>query len=333
MTYRLYGAPAPLPAESPNSWLQRIAHRYDLCFADLQDALGARWAKDADLEISREGYGAMARVCGRPVAETALMYSVFCVGRGADVSLWDPKGRPLYRFCLGCFQDDAVPYLRIEWRLSPWTVCPRHLCRLRAGCAGCGKPWRMEAAVLRERSSKARTLAHCQWCGLDQRTIDWGSPSPKLAGAAALGRAVVSALANGHAVVTRGLWTNRVNVSFLLLNLDRVKVGSGEEYVNLVMDQTATIGIERQLALKRAGLDAELRGRTRVLYDRFRLGVKDGARAYKPVPQSAEGLVECATALMPAGRRAAVDRCEDPDLGSPTPTPWPRAGEPGRGGR
>lgn len=162
--------------------------------------MGARWTTDADVEISRQAYGAIARVCGRPVAETSLMYSMLGVGQGATVALRDPEGRPLYRFCVGCFQDDTVPHLRIEWRLMPWKVCPQHLCRLQSRCVGCHKPWKMETAVLRDRRSKARTLAHCRWCGLDQRQTVREQPSPKLAYAADFGRAVVSALANRHRV-------------------------------------------------------------------------------------------------------------------------------------
>lgn len=281
MTYRLHGAPAPFSTESPNSWLQRIAHRYDLSFADLQDALDVRWTTDADLEISRQAYGAIARVCGRPVAETSLMYSIFGVGQGSRVALRDPEGRPLYRFCVGCLQDDTVPHLRIEWRLMPWKVCPRHLCRLRSRCAGCHKPWAMETAVLRERRSKARTLAHCRWCGLDQRQTFTEKPSPKLAEAAEFGRAVVSALANRHAVIARGLSTTRVNVSYLLSNLHQVRVTREETHVNLVIDQTPTIGTERRLALQRAGVEVQLRGRTGVVFDRHHLAVKDGGRTYK----------------------------------------------------
>jgi len=324
MTYRLHGAPAPFPTESPNSWLQRIAHRYDLSFAELQDALGARWTTDADVEISRQAYGAIARVCGRPVAETSLMYSMLGVGQGATVALRDPEGRPLYRFCVGCFQDDTVPHLRIEWRLMPWKVCPQHLCRLQSRCVGCHKPWMMETAVLRDRRSKARTLAHCRWCGLDQRQTVREQPSPKLAYAADFGRAVVSALANRHAVIARGLSTTRVNVSFLLKNLDHVTVWREERYVNLVMDQAPTIGTERRLALQRAGVDVELRGRTGVLFDRHHLGIRDGGRKYKPLPppdgcaEHSRGAAQvCKQQEPPDPRDSSEARLPPPTVGGP----------------
>ncbi|MBU18132.1 MAG: hypothetical protein CL725_10600 [Chloroflexi bacterium] len=322
MTYRLHGAPAPFPTESPNSWLQRIAHRYDLGFADLQNTLGTRWTTDADLEMRGPAYGAIARVCGRPLTEVSLMYSIFGVGQGARVAIRDKERRPVYRFCVGCFQEDTVPHLRIEWRLAPWEACPRHLCRLRSSCVGCRKPWRMEAAVLRERASKAHTLAHCRWCGLDQRQTVTEKPSPNLTDAAKLGCAVVSALANGHAVITRGLSTFQVDVSFVLSNLHLLSAGRNEAYVNLVVDRTATVGVERRLALRRAGVDAKLRGRTRVLYDRYHHGLRDGGclhRAlYAPETHPALGATvepvsECEGAQKPdfRGSTAPYDARQD----------------------
>ncbi|WP_415657731.1 TniQ family protein [Roseateles sp.] len=291
MPYRLHGAPAPFPTESPNSWLQRLAYRYDLGFADLQEAVGARWNLDADVELSRPAYGALARACGRPVAETSLMYSIFCAGLGAQVALGDSDGRPLYKFCLACFQEDAVPYLRIEWRLRPWKACPQHLCSLRRACGACGKAWRMENAVLRERHSKARTLAHCRWCGFDQRKMPRDMPSPNLARDAARGRAVLSALANRHAEVVRGGSITRVSASFLLSNLHRAQplaTAVDESFVNLVIDRTATIGKERWLALQRAGIAPQQPGRLCILYDRHHIGIRDGGRVHKLVSLPAQ---------------------------------------------
>lgn len=295
MPYRLHGAPAPFPTESPNSWLQRLAYRYDLGFADLQEAVGARWNLDADVELSRQAYGALARACGRPVAETSLMYSIFCAGLGAQVALGDSDGRPLYKFCLACFQEDAVPYLRIEWRLRPWKACPQHLCSLRRACGACGKAWRMENAVLRERHSKARTLAHCRWCGFDQRKMPRDMPSTRLARDAARGRAVLSALANRHAQVVRGLSNIRVSVSFLLSNLHRAQPladAVDEGFVNLVIDRTPTLGRERWLALQRAGVAAQQPARLSILYDRHHIGIKDGGRKYRFVPTPARHSVD-----------------------------------------
>lgn len=299
MNYRLYGVPSPLSAESTNSWLQRIAHRYDLSFSDLQDAFGVKWESDADLKVTREAYGAIARVCGRPVSETNLMYSIFCLGQGAEVALADRDGLPIYRFCVACFQDDAIPYLRIEWRLWPWTVCPKHLCRLRSSCGGCGRDWRMEGAVLRERRSKARSLAHCRWCGLDQRRLARSAPSAQLITEAERGRAVISALANRYAEIVRGLSRTRVSVSFLLANLDRLtprSVAVRQEYVSLVIDRTATIGIERRLALARSGVNADLPGRLRVSFDRYHLAAIVDGRVQEATPWSLESYAECLSA-------------------------------------
>lgn len=312
MSYRLHGAPAPFATESPNSWLQRIAYRYDLGFADLQEALGARWTSDADLELSRQAYGAIARVCRRPVGETSLMYSIFRAGLGARLALRDSDGRPLYKFCLGCFQEDAVPYLRIEWRLAPWKACPQHLCRLRWACGACGKAWRMEKAVLRERDSKARTLAHCRWCGYDQRKMPREVPSPSVARDAALGRAVLSALASRQAEVVRGLSRTRVSVSFLLSNLDRAEplaAAADEKFVNLVIDRTATMGRERWLALQRAGVAPQQPARMSVLYDRHYIGIKDGGRKYKFAPVLARNLADCDKPLAtPEAVKSTVSR-------------------------
>ncbi len=259
MTYRLYGAPAPFPTESPNSWLQRIAHRYDMSFSDLQEAVGARWEADIDVSISRVGYGSIARTCGRPASETNLMYSIFCLGLGAQLARADREGRPIYGFCIGCFREDKVPFLRIEWRLTCWTVCPVHQVPLRSFAARCSAPWTMDRAVLRERRSKARSLAHCQVCGRDQRKFAGDAPSPTWKFEAALGRAVVSALASGHAEVIRGDTRTRVSVDYMLTLIKRLKPEDlvGEPYINLVVDRTKGIGVERRLARQRSGLRIE----------------------------------------------------------------------------
>lgn len=257
MSYRLYGAPAPFETESPNSWLQRVAHRYDLSFRELQEAVGVSWETDIDTSLSREDYGLITMACCRPVFETNLMYSVFCLGGSAAFARSDAKGRPLYNFCIGCLQEDLTPYLRIEWRLDVWTVCPKHLCRMQDRCGSCGRPWRMDRAVLRERQSRASSLAHCQSCGQDQRKFICEAPSDDLSDDAEVGRAVVSALANRHAVICRGQLRTRVPVEYVLslLRRSRAKVGgiTEDRFVNLLIDRTTTMGIERRLALQRMG--------------------------------------------------------------------------------
>jgi len=257
--YRLYGAPRPLVAESANSYLQRLAHRYDLKFPALKRSLGLDWDEDVDLQLDWPAFQRIAAVCGVPQSDYSLMYwTLSRIGGNPTLRpflLFDSVDRPRYRFCRECWRGDHTPYCRIEWRFQHWTACPRHCISLAETCASCSEPWPMHRALLSGGRSRAHSLAHCTMCGADQRIarqlLEAGTAEE-----IQLGRAVVSAVAQGHADLRKGASCTRISLVQLLrlVEDDACKPATQEQPpVTLVIDRTPTIGRERQLALWREG--------------------------------------------------------------------------------
>jgi len=67
-------------------------------------------------------------------------------------------------FCPHCFREEAVPYVRRQWRLAFVSVCEPHRCFLRATCPHCRVPFNFRALA-----ASAPSMAHCQECGADLR--------------------------------------------------------------------------------------------------------------------------------------------------------------------
>lgn len=254
--YRLYGVLPPFPRESPNSFLQRLSQRYALSFGSLQQAVGFAWNNDADLDLGAEEYASLARTCGLGVNEFSLMFTMFRSIRGRrrlhNMLMFDgPRAR--YRFCDGCWRQDAVPYLRNEWRFVDWEVCPVHRVSLREACGRCTMPWPLHFAQLAGGNwSRATHLAQCAHCGFDQRR---DKPQPierNCEPLIARGRAIVSAAGHGHFEVSDGVNRLRVDLAYLPAVLVDGWVAQ-RDHIDIVRDRTQTIGRERRLILERAG--------------------------------------------------------------------------------
>lgn len=55
---------------------------------------------------------------------------------------WINNGSTIRRFCPLCFAEDAIPHLRLIWRLSFVLICPKHKVPLRSECSSCHAPFR-----------------------------------------------------------------------------------------------------------------------------------------------------------------------------------------------
>lgn len=62
-------------------------------------------------------------------------------------------------FCALCLQDDARPYLRLQWRFAWHTVCPLHEHMLVDLCPRCGRPPHSERGSL-----ESGGVGHCARC-------------------------------------------------------------------------------------------------------------------------------------------------------------------------
>ena len=156
------GHPALLEGESFSSWFARVAATNGLRPADLYRILqpgGDRNPRDLDRYSDVHLLSMMAGKTG--VSVEILKRSTFHRWSGLAFERDDglvkldwlpPAGRERAKRCFGqqacplCLAEDAVPFLRLDWRLSFITACPRHKCLLLDRCPDCNEPF----SVLRQ---------------------------------------------------------------------------------------------------------------------------------------------------------------------------------------
>ncbi|MBP2295243.1 TniQ family protein [Azospirillum rugosum] len=179
------GRPALLEGESFSSWFARVAAGNGLRPADLYRILqpgGDRNPRDLDRYADFHLLSLMADKTGASVE--ALERSTFRRWAGMAFERDDglvkldwlpPAGREKAKRCFGqqvcplCLTEDAVPYLRLEWRLAFLTVCPTHNRLLLDRCPACNEPF----SVLRQ----DRHDGVCCWsCGADVRRFAGDAP-------------------------------------------------------------------------------------------------------------------------------------------------------------
>ena len=262
--HRFYGVSPPFETESANSFLQRLSAQYSLSFPALKRALGIEWGIDPDCSLTPEAFGRMARVCGLAPTRFSLMRTAFAAIAAkpglADLMRSLPIALPHYRFCAGCWSSDSVPYLRMEWRLQHWTVCPVHRRRLVDRCARCDQEWSHETALLTRPGGLAYTLSNCPRCGHDQRRnpLRGGRPpADELEAEIGTGRAVMAALCSGFFVVSdrRGRERHEIELlpGWLNSRAAHLTISFRPETVSLVRDYTTRVSVERRLARERCG--------------------------------------------------------------------------------
>ncbi|HYH36849.1 MAG TPA: TniQ family protein [Azospirillum sp.] len=174
------GRPPLLEGESFSSWFARVAGANGLRPTELYRILqpgGDRNPRDLDRYGDIHLLGTMAEKTG--VSMPALEQSTFRRWAGwaferddglVKLDWLPPAGREKAKRCFGqqvcplCLAEDAVPHLRLEWRLSFLTVCPTHGRLLLDRCPTCNEP----LSVLRQE----RRDGICCWsCGADVRTF------------------------------------------------------------------------------------------------------------------------------------------------------------------
>jgi len=140
---------APLPGEAIDSWLEAIAYRYRIAWADLAAALQAdliarrtSWVR----RLTEAQVVAISAVTGiDPTAVHCATLSGYAgIADGLDPTtewvLQTTPGKRLCgsRFCPHCLADSGGRW-KLAWRL-PWTfACTEHYCLLAIDCPSCGK--------------------------------------------------------------------------------------------------------------------------------------------------------------------------------------------------
>lgn len=173
---RLPCHPQPIPGESLSSWLMRTAHDNveRLSYVTTRLTGDANfWTNDVDRRLTPDLCSRLTQ--GTGVTQGKLERLVLSQYAGTLFPVLTQQGsppwllkmakrgyrltRPGSMYCPACLAEDAVPYLRLQWRLSFLTTCSRHGTLLRENCPHCsaafaphlndlgpGKDWRFQEA-------------------------------------------------------------------------------------------------------------------------------------------------------------------------------------------
>jgi hypothetical protein len=168
----LHAAPAAIPDESPNSWIQRIcfAHQYSLsrfkCALHLHTSL-----MDFDVQLGEADWNRILVAAYAPLTTCAIgrQELINCKqARNPDRLLLGSARAPQYRWCSMCLESDEQPYFRWWWRLSDASFCNDHGCDLSEVCGVCGGGVSLTSALMVVGSARSPVfnLALCQHCGV-----------------------------------------------------------------------------------------------------------------------------------------------------------------------
>ncbi|TWA66681.1 TniQ protein [Azospirillum baldaniorum] len=179
------GRPTHLEGESFSSWFTRVAAANGLRPAELYRIVqpgGDRNPRDLDRYADIHLLSMMSDKTG--TSAEALEHSTFRRWSGMAYERDDglvkfdwlpPAGREKAKRCFGqqlcplCLAEDTVPFLRLEWRLSFITVCPKHQRLLLDRCLACNEPF----SVLRQDRHGG---IFCWSCGADARGFVGDAP-------------------------------------------------------------------------------------------------------------------------------------------------------------
>lgn len=155
---RLPRHPQPIAGESLSSWLIRTATANAERLSYITTSLTGDpnfWKNDPDRRLSPELAARLTE--GTGVREETLQRIVLSQHVGTLFPHLSQQGSPPwvlplakrgYRltrrgslYCPDCLAEDAVPHLRLHWRLSFVTTCARHATLLRDACPHCAFPF------------------------------------------------------------------------------------------------------------------------------------------------------------------------------------------------
>lgn len=177
-----------LSGESLSSWIVRIADLHGMSVQQLSAWLMGRGRQAFNDDVDRGAWTelleALARATNQPVATlragTLLAYEGLLWGelapQGPARWLLPIVKRGTFRtgfglqYCAACLAADAVPHMRLHWRLAYVVACERHGCLLRDRCDRCEEPvapHRWRTGPLRDLGSSG--IVRCHACGADRR--------------------------------------------------------------------------------------------------------------------------------------------------------------------
>ncbi|CAB3831182.1 hypothetical protein LMG26686_00943 [Achromobacter mucicolens] len=162
--------PTPLDDESCSSWLARLSCLHGASVAQILGAVGLGAVGDLDVRVgrhyaSRIAYG--TNVSPHALREFVSRFDAFRRERWLRrLLLRSETGTAHSSYCARCIAGDDIPYLRFEWRMRYWVICPSHSCPMLNRCWACMTtyplttvaPWRSETPFL-----------SCSICGADLR--------------------------------------------------------------------------------------------------------------------------------------------------------------------
>lgn len=164
--------PKPEPYESTSSWLVRLASLHGSQVSQILVDLDLSRNRDWDLGIGPRSAARLAQGSNLLPQNLQTFVSRFdSFRRHRWLRRWlrlGEDGAARSGFCPACLREDSVPYLRFEWRMRYWMVCPAHGNRILTACPVCQC---VDPVALHGQQS-AVPFAQCCGCGVDLRFLD-----------------------------------------------------------------------------------------------------------------------------------------------------------------
>lgn len=161
--------PQPQLYESTSSWLARVACMHGAPVSKILDDLDLSRNRDWDIGVGSRGAARMAQGTNLPPATLQGFVSRFdAFRRNRWLRRWlrlSERGTARSGFCPNCLRQDVVPYLRFEWRMRYWLICPTHGNRILTFCPAC----QFSDPVAVDGQHNAVPFAGCGKCGADLR--------------------------------------------------------------------------------------------------------------------------------------------------------------------
>lgn len=241
MKQEIFGVCAPAFDEAPSSWLSRAAATQALTPRDLCKWLGLPPRRDVDSSFCIQQTREIAVRCGLRSDSFDFACRMLRVGSALRMKravLWSDQGRPRYRFCPKCLQDQSTPYFPVHWRFDPWRLCFRHQCLMEEECWNCHEPAILPRHMQQAAGGTGVTfMSQCFGCSellwriapIYVNQLPSSMLSPLGAAQLANGCAFVSAVAHGRMTNLLG---RRVRIETELPLMERMQLLVGGEQLS-----------------------------------------------------------------------------------------------------
>lgn len=165
-------APAPFVDESPISWVQRLCGEHHLTYPTMEKLL-SYWPKkdDWDCDVNQPRWRHLCSQSGMKGVACSVAFSKFQVISdlfGQETWQLQSRKKPSYSWCVSCWRDDEVPYLRWSWRLRKVRTCDIHRVVLSQQCPWCNSQMALNRALLTNGGAYpgVPNLSYCCSCGM-----------------------------------------------------------------------------------------------------------------------------------------------------------------------